>query len=219
MYLVIGGLGESWFPCFLHRYCVTYDDVSSAYILWVEESWVKEERGPGRWRPGGHFYCFPCIPGADDPTAQTSKASDYTLLFMKNWGYLNPLFSPVSGFEEQYFWVVPCVCFHSCLFVFRALSLHSLLLLFLWSGLPPCCSSTPGSFLLQINSPQLLPTTLFFSACRCAALFSKISDPFLGCSEWDDIYLAIFKGGGKLRVAPLLHHLNLDVFFSISWLV
>lgn len=41
--------------------------------LWRESQGLgKWGRGPGRWRPCSHFYCFSCIPGATDPTFASS---------------------------------------------------------------------------------------------------------------------------------------------------
>ena len=45
------------------------------------------------------------------------------------------------------------------------------------------------------------------------SLFFQFSDWFLGCSEWFDIYLAVFEGPGKLRVPLLLCHHNFNSHF------
>ena len=60
------------------------------------------------------------------------------------------------------------------------------------------------------------PQGCWFSTCRCAGLFSQSSDWFLGCSELFDIYLAVFKGRGKLRVALLFHHLNPSPWYCME---
>ena len=43
--------------------------------------------------------------------------------------------------------------------------------------------------------------------------FSQSSDGFLEYSEWFDIYLTVYEGGGKCRILLLLCHLSSSLFF------
>lgn len=66
---------------------------------------------------------------------------------------------------------------------------------------------------LQFSSPPKSPVCSSylpwcgFSPFKCTVC-SQSSDQFLGCSEWFDINLSVFKGQGRHRVPHVLHHLN-----------
>lgn len=98
---------------------------------------------------------------------------------------------------------------------------------------PACCIlSTTPNLCNQGSLPFTLPAVLFspkptlcspycprggcFSTCRCAVLFSQSPDWFLGCSQWFDIYLAVFKEQGKPTVPLHLHHLNTSLYVLSS---
>lgn len=99
----------------------------------------------------------------------------------------------VNGFGGTVFlWSLLCVCslFFSC--VFSYYSLH-------YQGYLPSAVPTALFFHKSTLHSSYLPQVIF-AICRHAALFSKTSERFLGCSEWFGIYSIMFKRRSKLRV-------------------
>ena len=141
-------------------------------------------------------------------------------LFIENWWYCNPLLFPC-----QWFWGIVFLC--SSLPVFSlsvsfptptpTLSVSPYcLLLPAWSGLPPL-GRTHSSFLLWTPCSSYLSWDIFL-VCRCAALFSKTSDRFLGCWERFDTYLASCVQGkrqaqGLYSTILPLFHFTFDITF------
>ncbi|VCX30970.1 unnamed protein product, partial [Gulo gulo] len=71
----LGGSRRGSFFCFLHRYWVTYGDVTWAYILLAGESRV-EEGGGGGWKMADQAVISivpPALPEPTHPTVFTSR--------------------------------------------------------------------------------------------------------------------------------------------------
>ena len=135
---------------------------------------------------------------------------------------INPSHFPSHGFVEVFSLYIP-MCFSLCLCLSLSISLP-LSLFPLWPGFPPLCSSH-NPFLPQTTYLYFLPSSMWpLLSFKLCSLSCQSSGQFLGCSEWLDTYLAVFKGWDKPRILLLSCHLSssqvskfIDSVYSLSF--